>query len=382
MLKLQDIETQLNQAKMDKEQQSLIYKICEELSVFYDSELYECDFRISKNILRKKAIFTAKGPKMSIDDINIDEEEDEEKVLNLKILNADTDYIDYKYRNGKNICQITYEKSSYGKTAVVILALILGIVSATILKAWFPQEVVDVVNKDFFGLVKDIFTKLLTFLIAPVIFLSITSSFINLRSQTKMNKVFAFIVVAHICTAIVATVVGFLIADGCEMFINIGNMESNIAYDIPTKAVDLSFSGFIDSLVPPNLVDPISNNSMLQILFIALLTGYCLSNIKDKAPIVIKFIHQASRLFFYMLRLLMKTMPLVIFCSMGYMVLNLDTEHIFSVFKYLSIIYAGLIAVFVLYILFVFFGGGINPINFIKSVPSIVIAPFAFANSS
>lgn len=168
----------------------------------------------------------------------------------------------------------------------------------------------------------DVFIKLVKMCIPLIIFCTITLAMISGSGSNRIGKIaFKTIIYFEIVTTI-AMIIGALVAiyfkPGAGINANLAEIDKSlIGVD---KIAKTSFEDFILNIVPNSFFEAFTKSEILPILFISIIFGIALSQIKERCKIIIDGIHQLSEVTFKIIALIMKLAPIGAFGAMSYTV--------------------------------------------------------------
>ena len=195
----------------------------------------------------------------------------------------------------------------------VITGIILGITVGFCFPSFAPTA--DIISKKFISLI--------TLLIAPIIFLTIVQGIAGMNDIKKVGRVGGKALLYFEIVSTFALVIGVIVAN----LVKPGDgFVSKVAADHTKLAVyqkaaaDMHWSDFILKIIPSNMFDSFERNDILQILFIAILFGFGLSFMGEEGGPVINLFDKLSKVFFNILRMVMRLAPLGAFGGMAFTV--------------------------------------------------------------
>lgn len=167
------------------------------------------------------------------------------------------------------------------------------------------------------------FIKLIKIFIGPIVFLTVSTGIAQTGSLKKLGKIGlkAFIYFEVISTLALFT--GWLIASvlkpGSIMQVNIDTLDLNPVMQFIQHKKDLSFIDFLQNIIPTSIIDAFMNGDMLQILFLAILFGIALLNLRDKqAHYLLNLMDQLTQSLFHIIRMIMYAAPIGVFGAMAF----------------------------------------------------------------
>ncbi len=207
-------------------------------------------------------------------------------------------------RKKKKIYQILYFQ--------VIVAIVAGI-----LLGHFSPEIG--VSMKPLG---DGFIMLVKMIIAPVIFLTVSTGIAGMNDLKKVGRVagkaFLYFIVFSTLALIVGLFVGKVIKPGEGMHIDPATLDASAIEKYVTQAHEQSFIGFVFEIIPKTMMSPLTGENILQVLFAAILFGIGLALTAEKSKMVIDFLHAVTHPIFKVVEILMKTAPIGAFGAMGF----------------------------------------------------------------
>lgn len=190
----------------------------------------------------------------------------------------------------------------------VILAVIFGFVAPDLAQAMKPLG--------------DGFIKLVKMCVPPVIFCTIVGGIVGGADLKKVGKVglktlIYFEVLTTLALAIGLAVAHFL-KPGSGMNIDVATLDATAvaAYVKPRTG----FVDFLLNIIPTTIFQAFISGEILPILLVAILFGFALSALKERAKLVISGIHEISEILFKIISYMMKLAPLGAFGAMSYTV--------------------------------------------------------------
>lgn len=167
------------------------------------------------------------------------------------------------------------------------------------------------------------FISLLKMLIGPVIFCTIVLGMSQTGDMKKVGRVgikslFYFETVSNIALVLGLIVVN-IVRPGKGFNVDPQTLDSKSIEGFVDKAAHQSTLDFIKNIIPKTFIDAFSSNGdLLQVLFLAIIFGYAISHIGEKAKPVQEFVSSLSQVFFKIIHILMRFAPIGAFGSMAF----------------------------------------------------------------
>ena len=168
----------------------------------------------------------------------------------------------------------------------------------------------------------DAFIKLVKMIIAPVIFVSVVSGIAGMRSIGGVGRVsgkaFGYFLVVSTGALIIGLIVANVVQPGAGMNIDPASLDDAAVADYVIKADDSSIVGFLTDIIPTTLVSALTDGSILQTLFVAILFGIALSLIGDAGTPVLDMIDRLGLVVFRLVAMLMTLAPIGAFGAIAF----------------------------------------------------------------
>ena len=187
-----------------------------------------------------------------------------------------------------------------------------------------------------------------------------------------MESIGGITVVYYFCTTAVATVIGLVIANLFHGFFPVLE-TSSLTYEAPAATSPMDV---IVNIFPSNFLAPITEANMLQVIVMALLIGFAVILIGEKASAAVNGINRWNDIFMKVMEMILKLSPLGVFALLCPVVAENGAKVIGSLAMVLLAAYIGyLLHAIVVYSLTVRTLGGLSPIEFFKGMmPAILFA--------
>jgi len=181
----------------------------------------------------------------------------------------------------------------------------------------------------------DAFIKLIKMCIPPIIFCTIVSGIVggsDLKAVGKIGvKTLIYFEVLTTLALIIGLTVAYLLKPGAGMNIDPNSVDASaVAIYVKEKS---SFVDFLLNIIPKTVFEAFVSGEILPILFVALLTGFALSAVREKTQILITGIDEVSKVLFKMISYIMKLAPLGAFGAMSYTIGKYGIESLIPLMK-------------------------------------------------
>jgi len=160
----------------------------------------------------------------------------------------------------------------------------------------------------------DGFIKLIKMMIAPIIFCTIVTGIAGMQNTKKVGRVglkaILYFEVVTTLSLIIGLVVINVLKPGVGMNIDPTTLDTKSVESFITESKSQSVTDFLMHIIPDNIINALSTGSILQVLFFAVLLGFALSKIGEKAVPLLKGIQSLEDGLFAIIKIIMRVAPL------------------------------------------------------------------------
>ena len=168
----------------------------------------------------------------------------------------------------------------------------------------------------------DAFIKLVRMVIAPVIFLTVTTGIAGMSDLKKFGRVVGKAFIYFLTFSTLALIVGLIVANvvqpGAGMHINPATLDTKAVTNYAAQAHDASVVGFLMNIIPDTIVGAFAKGDILQVLFFSVVFGIALGAAGERGRPVTDLLQALTTPIFRMVALLMKFAPIGAFGAMAF----------------------------------------------------------------
>ena len=307
-----------------------------------------------------------------------DFDEGDEDYFRTIILKSNAAKMNYARKGSKNLVFIQVHETGSRQMYYTLFGMVAGIIAGLVLRFAAPPEVISIFSETIVGSVQTMFMNALNMLIAPVVFFSIIGGITGLTNSASIGRIGGKLIGLYSLTTIIAICVGltmahFAFASGVPQ---VGIVEGTASVE------KISLLSSIVNIIPKDLVTPIINRGLLQIIFIAVIFGLCINKLGDKVKILNDFAKAANIFCLTLITAVAAFIPLVVFFVMAALVINLGMDSVILLSKLLVCYVIGSFVMLGTYSSILLIFGKISPVPLLKKLPSFVAVPFATSSSN
>ena len=266
------------------------------------------------------------------------------------------------------------KKKKLSLAAQIFIGLFLGILAGfAFLSAGKAEWAVAYVKP--FG---TIFLNLIKFIVVPIVLCSIIGGVISMKDIRKVGSIGWKTILFYMVTTAFAVVIGLLFANIFKGSFQV-LQTSDLQYEVAQS------TNFMDTLVnifPSNIIQPLSNAVMLQVIVIALFFGFGIILAGEKGKPLAAVIVSLSDVSMIIMDLILKLSPIGVFCLITPVVAENGAKILGSLAMVLFTAYiCYIIHAVVVYSLSVKTMAGLSPVKFFKGMAPAMAMAFSSASS-
>ena len=321
-------------------------------------------------------------------DVILDSDVGEEMLESIRniMLTSLADGLKFSHKNGYNNIRITIERNRRRFLYLTLAALIAGTLVGVVLSLAGPDAVNGALNGYILTPVKTMYINALKIIVAPVVFFSIVTCISGFSDLNELGRIGGRTTLMYLFTTLIAVAVGagsyYLFRPGTA-----GGAAAAAATATGPAApsgedVELSAIDMIVDIVPSNFVKPFLENNMAQLIFLAVLCGIAVGMIGKYSEVLIQIFEALNELFMKITAMIIRLMPVAVFCSMSSMVIDLGVKTILSIFGMFATFLFGLACMLIIYIILMILIGRLDPRPFIRKYAPVMLQIFSMASSN
>ena len=168
----------------------------------------------------------------------------------------------------------------------------------------------------------DGFIKLVKMIIAPVIFLTVVTGIAGMRELASVGRVAGKAFTYFLFFSTLALIVGLIVANtvqpGAGLNIDPATLDAGAVAGYASQAQDSTLTAFLLNIIPTTMVSALTDGSILQTLFVAILFGITLSMVGEPAKPVFDLLERLAIVVFRLVGILMRAAPIGAFGAIAF----------------------------------------------------------------
>ena len=266
------------------------------------------------------------------------------------------------------------KKKKLSLAAQIFIGLFLGIIAGFIFLAAGKAEWAVAYVKPF----GTIFLNLIKFIVVPIVLCSIIGGVISMKDIRKVGSIGWKTVVYYMITTAFAVVIGLTLANLFKGSFQV-LQTTDLQYEVAQS------TNFMDTLVnifPSNIIQPLSDAVMLQVIVIALFFGFGIILAGEKGEPFAKVLVSLGDVSMIIMELILKLSPIGVFCLITPVVAENGAKILGSLAMVLLTAYiCYIVHAVVVYSLSVKTLAKLSPVQFFKGMAPAMAMAFSSASS-
>ncbi len=170
----------------------------------------------------------------------------------------------------------------------------------------------------------DGFIRLITMIIAFVIFCTVVTGIAGMEDMKKVGRVggkaLLYFEVVSTLALLMGLVVGNVVRPGADFNVNPASLDTKAVANYAGAAKAQTVTDFILHIIPTTIVDAFTRGDILQVLLVAILFGFAFGAVGHKCKPVVELFDGLTQAVFGVINIVMRLAPIGAFGAMAYTV--------------------------------------------------------------
>jgi len=202
---------------------------------------------------------------------------------------------------------------------VLYVQVLIGIALGILLGALWPE----------FGasakVLGDVFVKLIKLVIAPIVFCTVAAGIAHMSDLKKVGRVggkaLLYFEIVSTVALLVGLAAGLIVRPGQGFGVDPATLDPSIAAGYAKRAVeDAGFVNHLVSIIPDTFTGAFSGGDLLQVLLLAVLTGFACARLGAFGAHVAHGLDSTAKVFFSIIHIIVRFAPVGAFGAMAFTV--------------------------------------------------------------
>lgn len=283
------------------------------------------------------------------------------------IFRANAEKLDYARQNGRNVVNIKARKPKNRMMVLALLMLVAGIVLGLVMVYTMGAERAALFDYEVFETISAMFFNALGMLIIPMIFCSVVTTISGLSSLSDTGRLGGKALRTYMTTTAMAILVGF---GAAYLFLprKLPDAVMKIAEGHTTESVEILGRDMLIGLIPKDILAPIQNANIMQVMLLAVFVGMALGVLGEKIQVLNRLVEDLTNLFQTLVNMVAAFMPLVTLAATASLMIHIGLPVLPLLGR---LILTEIIAVGVMWLIYSIQLGirGISPVPFWRALP-------------
>lgn len=282
------------------------------------------------------------------------------------ILRANKNILSYHRTEGQNVVAILVHTSEKQYVRYSMIALLCGIALGVLLGSTLNHDALSWLDENVFTVIQAIFMNAMTCMVVPAVFCAVVTNITSLSSLSDTGRMGGRIMGLYLLTTIIAIVVSFGIT--VPLFSAFIMEEPSLGSVGPSALAAPSAKELVLGIIPSSLLSPMETGNMVQVLFLAVISGLAMGILGIKVDSLRRLISALNDVFQTMIALIAMVVPILTFVSMTSLVARYGLIPLPVILLLVLAELLGCIAMFGFYNLMLPIFGRISPAPYARKV--------------
>jgi aerobic C4-dicarboxylate transport protein len=170
----------------------------------------------------------------------------------------------------------------------------------------------------------DAFIRLISMVITVVIFCTVVTGIAGMENLKKVGRVggvaLIYFEVVSTLALLIGLAVGNVVHPGSGFNVNAATLDAKSVAEYAGQAKAQTVTQFLLHIIPTTVVDAFAKGDILQVILVALLFGFALNIVGQRAKVLVDLMAALTRAVFAVVAILMKFAPIGAFGAMAFTV--------------------------------------------------------------
>ncbi len=170
----------------------------------------------------------------------------------------------------------------------------------------------------------DAFIALIKMMIAPVIFCTVVHGIASMSDLKKVGRVglkaLLYFEIVSTAALVIGLVVGEIVRPGSGFNIDVASLDPKAVASYVTRAKEEGVVAHLMAIIPNTFIDAFAKGDLLQVLLVAILSGFAIAHMGTIGERVAGAIDTAGKVFFRIIGMIVRVAPIGAFGAMAFTV--------------------------------------------------------------
>ncbi len=274
----------------------------------------------------------------------------------------------------------THRFDHHSLSGRILIALGLGVLIGLVLNLTVAREawVQDWILNGLLGVVGEVFIRLLTMLIVPIVFVSLVGGVSSLSDPKSLGRMGGRAVALYMATTGIAVALALSAAVIFQPGVGAAPAETTTR----TIAEAPPFAQVLINIIPRNPIEALAEGAMLPVIVFSILLGLSISYAGEKGKRIASFFDDLNAVVMRLVGIVMTVAPYGVFALIASMIATTGWGAFLGVLKYVLLVFVVLLLQgFVVYPSLLRVLARVNPLTFWVKMRDVMTFAFSTASS-
>ena len=298
------------------------------------------------------------------------------------IIRGNRENLTFVRKGGKNNVIIKAHSTGSRFLLASFFALVAGTLTGVVMNAFLPYAALQFIDYHVLDTLKTLFLNALGALVVPAVFCSIVTSINSLSSLSDAGRISVRVMFIYMGTTLLA----ILISIGLGHIFFGHDMEGRALTLIGPENVGVltrpDIKQILTGIVPVNVIAPIVSADILQVMYLAVISGIALGSLGDKVAILNNMMEALNLFFQKLVSLIAALVPLITFISTVSMIITIGMGVFPVLFRLIIAEVIGCLLMLLIYAVLIVILTGLPSLPFLHKIRSYARTSFFAVNGS
>lgn len=268
-------------------------------------------------------------------------------------------------------------------TGQILVAMILGAILGVIIHNSVATEVAQEFSNKI-KILATIFIRLVQMIISPLVFTTLVVGIAKLGDVKAVGRIGGKALGWFFTASFISLLIGMFYVNILKpgVGLNLSNVDVSAVSDVTAKTQSLSFSNFIEHIVPKSIFEAMATNEILQIVVFSIFFGLAAASLGETAKPIVKAMDKISHIVLKMVNFVMNFAPIGVFGAIaGVFAVRDFNELAITYFKFFGSFLIGIASLWAILILVGYFFLGKQMKVLLQRIVSPLIIAFGTTSS-
>jgi aerobic C4-dicarboxylate transport protein len=202
---------------------------------------------------------------------------------------------------------------------VLYVQVLIGIALGILFGALWPEAAASA------KVLGDVFVKLIKLVIAPIVFCTVSAGIAHMSDLKRVGRVggkaLLYFEIVSTIALVVGLAAGLIVRPGQGFGVDPATLDPSIAAGYAKRAVESAgFVNHLINIIPDTFTGAFSGGDLLQVLLLAVLTGFACARLGALGAHVAHGLDSAAKVFFSIIHIIVRFAPIGAFGAMAFTV--------------------------------------------------------------